>query len=567
MIARSTRTFVATLAALGLATSACGLSIGTDAPVAAPQPVVSVVEPIAPVEPAPTTTAPPATTAPIETTTTTMPVQDAQVAALLTADAGYVDQIATFTDDRALTGSSWVETAADGVRSNISCNPGAFGTVSRTLRELQAFGLSGDPIVPGSIIAGSVVDSGDVRALPLDRAPMVLRSDRASATPVVEVERPDSASLTVGVSELKRDADARLGAGGVDLAGADLEYSRSETHSFEHSALELGLSLRYRSAMVNAGMEASYTQEQQTTKHTVSVRMVQRVITIDAIDDAIEHPGQFFTTDVTGDDVRGLTAQGLITPDRPAMLIDRVTYGRMMVFTMSSTEVESARELEVAIDAARGRVSGDAELSARDREVLSNSNISMIAYGGDQELALSAIRNGDLNRFFGATNTANAEPLTFGLRTLDGALVELSEQADIQQMTCTSQLADPVRYSIQVRDVQGRLRITIGNVERLRVEDDNPLIGKKVDGEGSLSKNSMDGYLVRGENRITIRYTNAGCDNRFTVVLNEEGTGGETLVQHPDPGKCFGEGDLYRYYIIDTNLGEVWQTDRDWNRV
>ncbi len=570
MSARPSRSPIALLLGLGLTAGACGLSIGT--PTEAP----TAVQPIAaPTTAAPATTAPtvPAeapvttTTAPPETTTTTEAVQDPAVAALLAADARYVDQPVAYVDSRSLFSDEWTETASDDTRTVVECNPGAFGTVTRTLRELQAFGLSGDPIVPGTIIAGSVVDSGDVRALPLERAPMTLRSDRASANPVLIVEDPDSGTLTSAVAELKRDADARLGAGGVDLAGADLEYRRTETHSFEHNALELGLSLRYRSPMVNAGMDAAYQQEEQTTRHTISVRMVQRVITIDALSDDVRDPGDYFDIDVTTDDVNRLTAQGVISPDRPPMLVDRVTYGRMMVFTMSSTEVESARELEVAIDAARGRLSGEAELGAEERKVLAESSISMVAYGGDQDLALAAIRTGDLDQFFGATNTANAEPLAFGLRTLDGAVVELGESAEIQELVCTRTPADPVRYSIQVRDVQGRIRITIGNVERLRVDDDNPIIGRKVDGTGRLTKDQMDGFLVAGENRITIRYTNAGCDNRFTVVLNKEGTGGESFVQHPDPGRCFGEGDLYRYYIIDTNLGKVWETDEDWTAV
>lgn len=563
------RSPIALLLGLGLTASACGLSVGTGTPAASPQPALDPT--VAPSTTTSSVTSGPSqlpsttTTAPPETTITTVAVQDPAVATLLAADAEYVDEPVTYTDDRELEAQSWTETDDDGARSTVACEPGVFGTVTRTLRELQAFGLSGDPVVPGSIIAGSVVDDGAVRVIPLERAPMTLRSDRASATPIVDVESPDSGSLTTAVAELKRDADARLGAGGVDLAGADIEYRRTETHSFEHTSLELGLSLRYRSPMVRAGMDAAYAQSEEVTRHTISVRMVQRVITIDALDDRVGDPGDYFAAEVTAAEVSSLSDRGVITPDRPPMLIDRVTYGRMMVFTLSSTEVDSARELEVAIDAARGQLSGEAELTAEQRSTLANSSVSLIAYGGDQDLALGAIRSGDLNRFFGATNTANAEPLSFALRTLDGGVVELGESAEVQQLTCTTRAADPIRYSIQVRDVQGRIKITIGNVERLRVDDENPVIGRKVDGEGRLTKNQMDDFLVVGENRITIRYTNLGCDNRFTVVLNEEGAGGETIVQHPDPGQCFGEGDLFRYYIIDTAVGEVRETDKNWN--
>ena len=56
----------------------------------------------------------------------------------------------------------------------------------------EAFGFSGDDVLPGLVVDGSAVETGDLRVLPLARAPLTLRSSLASANPTVLIEAPDS---------------------------------------------------------------------------------------------------------------------------------------------------------------------------------------------------------------------------------------------------------------------------------------------------------------------------------------------------------------------------------------
>ncbi|MFT7597671.1 MAG: hypothetical protein ACI8TP_000591 [Acidimicrobiales bacterium] len=368
-------------------------------------------------------------------------MQDPAVAATLAAYTTWSDQARHWTDERPLTSEEWHVVDSDVGRQAVACQPSPFQTVVREFDEFPAFGFSGDDVVPGLIVNGTSVKTADLPVVPIERAPLTLRSSLASENPLVLIETPDSGTLAAAVADIKRDAD------------------------------------------------------------------------------------------------------------NPPMVIDRVSYGRVLYFTMTSTEVRSAQELQVAIDAVNRQYSGEGTVDVSHLETISQSDISLIAYGGDQSLTLGAIRSGDINQFFGPANTATAAPLAFALRTLDGAPVTLSESADVNQLTCT-RIPDPFDFKLNVSAVQGKLVVSVNSDPELTVKDENAFL-RKTDGKGSLN---LD--LDPGINKIKLRYTNLGCDNQFKVTFNMIGTGVVHTESHPTPG-CFQEGDVTINLEIDTNDGTV----------
>ena len=286
--------------------------------------------------------------------------------------------------------------------------------------------------------------------------------------------------------------------------------------------------------------------------------MVQRQLTLSMVDDAVANPGQYFDTGVSGAEVDALIASGAIGTENPPMVIDRVAYGRLMYFTMSSTKVRSASELSAAVEAVKGSYEGSATVDATHLQVINESQISMVAYGGDQNLALAAIKTGDLGQFFGPANPTTAAPLAFTFTTLDGGVVALKESADIQALTCTRTPAS-YEFAMKVDTVQGKLVVFVNGTEAKVVKDDNPLIGSKRDGSGTLQGSALNSLLKNGENEIRLRYTNLGCDNRFRVrVFAGPDTSGRLLdtFSHPSPG-CPSEGDMTLTFTIDTSTGSV----------
>ncbi|MDH4279512.1 MAG: thiol-activated cytolysin family protein, partial [Acidimicrobiia bacterium] len=258
-------------------------------------------------DPTLTTTVQPAATAPGSgdgdgsTTTAAPAVQDAAVSQILSGYTTWNDPGLHVPDDRNLQPDQWFDDASPNGREKVPCAPSVLPTVVRELDEFPAFGFSGDDVLPGLIVDGSAATSGNIRALPLARAPFTLRSSLASANPTVVVESPNSGTIAEAVSTLKRDADPRLGS--IDVTQSDIKYDSSETHSFEHSSLEVGVSLRYRNRLASAGLDADYSQERSVERHTITVQMVQRQLTLSMVDDAVSSPGQYFDAGVTGAEI------------------------------------------------------------------------------------------------------------------------------------------------------------------------------------------------------------------------------------------------------------------------
>lgn len=519
-----------------VAASCAGMVSSADLPgggrVAVTNPPATTVPITASTGPGPTATAGAGTPASASPSTGVAPEQDPGVERILAGYTTWTDPGFHSTDDRNLQSDQWVDVSDGNEQEQVSCAPHPLPTATLHTEEFPAVGFSGDRVLPGLVIDGSAVTSGDLRPLPLDRAPFILRSSLASANPTALVDAPDTGTIGEAVATLKRDADPRLGS--IDVTSSDVNYQRTETHSFEQSALEVGVSLRYRSPLVRAGLDVDYSQERSVERHTITVRLVQRQLTLSMVDDAISHPGQYFADTVTTADVERAIGSGAIGAANPPMVIDQVAYGRLMYFTMSSTSVRSATELTAAIDAAKGSYDGQATVDARHQAVLDSSEIEMVAYGGDEDLALAAIRTGDLSQFFGSSNPTTAAPLVFTVRTLDGRPVSLTETADVNALTC-NRSPKAHEFRIEVSDVQGILRVYVDGDNALTVEDDNPVIGRKVDGKGTLGGDRLNRLLTLGDNDVRLEYANVGCDDQFTVRFYR----GSTLVEtygHPNPG-------------------------------
>lgn len=300
--------------------------------------------------------------------------------------------------------------------------------------DFAAFVFDGD-LVPGLVVQGRGVLEGDLRPVPLDRAPLTLAMDLASANPTAVVEIPSSSALTEAVAALKSDADARLT--GIDVVPAQIDFVLEETSSYEESLLQMGISARYDSPTLQAGFSSSFDQREARTEHAVTMRLLQPMFTVRVDRSRIGGPGDYASPAATVDGVERLVADGTIAGDNVPVLIDQVTYGRAVYVTVSSTGVDDSQELRAAVEGAYGGFSGSADVSARHRQVMDSSSIQVKAFGGDQEVALSALRSGGIKDFLQSVNTSNAIPLTFSMRTLDGNLISVADRATVQDIGCT----------------------------------------------------------------------------------------------------------------------------------
>lgn len=321
--------------------------------------------------------------------------------------------------------------------NNVVCSVSGTREISPApFDEFAAFAFSGS-LTPGLLVEGNGVLDGDLRPVPVPRAPLTLQMDLASANPTVAIDNPTSSALTEGVADLKSDADARLT--GIDIVPAQIDFLLEETSSYEEALFQLGVSARYDSPVsgLSAKFSSQFDQQETKAKHSVTMRLLQPMFTIGVDLSEIGSPGQYLRADANAADLERLVGDNKLGADNPPVLIDSITYGRSVYVVVSSTEVDSSKELRVAVNGAYGGFSGSADVAAKNRAIVKAAEVEVNAYGGDQDVATAALKSGEIKDFLQAVNTSNAIPLTFTMRTLDGNMIAVTDQATVQDIGCT----------------------------------------------------------------------------------------------------------------------------------
>jgi hypothetical protein len=461
---RSLRLLAAVLAAALLAT-ACNGSFTTDGGGAQGTTPTS--------NPTPTST-PTSSTVPGDGSTvppTTEPqsvVQDPAIDERLRAFTAWDVPVHESTDDRVIPAKAYQEGG-----DNVTCTVTDTRTLApSTFDDFAAFVFRGEAL-PGLVVQGDAVLQGDLSPVPVRRAPVSLAMNLASANPTIEVDDPTSSSLTAAVAALKSDADARLI--DRDIVPAQIDFSLQESSSYEEAILQMGVSLRYDSPKLRAEFASTYDQQETKAEHTVTMRLLQPMFTISVDRSRIATAGDYLAADAQLGDLDRLVADGLISADNPPLIIDRVTYGRSVYLTISSTEVTSASDLKVAVEGAYGGFSGEGDFNEQHRRIVSNAQFGYEAFGGDQDVALAALKDGDIKGFLREVNTSNAIPLTFGLRTLDGAPVSVTDQATIQDIGCTRTPIPVARtqWAVEAYVGSGWVTMWVNNKEVAKLEWDS----------------------------------------------------------------------------------------------
>lgn len=447
-----------------------------------------------------------------------------EVNVLFDSMVAWEPEVTTAQDTRELRTGSFREGDYD-----YTCAVNESDPLQRRFDEFPAVAFQGS-LLPGLFIDGDRLLDGEIQPIPLERAPMELVISLASENPVVVVENPSTATIQQAVAALQRDADSRLS--GIDVVPADIEYVRKEAYSFEQTSLELGFSLRYETPLASAGLDTAFSSDRSYERHTILVRMVQPMYTVSFVDDHVVQPSQLLSGNVTADQVNAAISAGRLVEDRPAVYIKSITYGRTMLFTMTSTQVESAQELQVAMNAAYGSIGGSGEVSEEHREVIANTEIRMVAVGGDTSAAEAAIRSADPGDFFTGADTANAAPLTFRVATLGGATAAVEDVVTFKQQLCDRSLyVAPVKqssYRFVLSEVQGFATVSLNNSEKLLVESTNryvfPLGLEITQGSGSVTFNPTD--LPNGNQTVTINFgfpSNLCVDSKVNLKVYVDG--------------------------------------------
>ena len=285
----------------------------------------------------------------------------------------------------------------------------------------------------GALIQGRTYLGGlaAMEELPIrQRAPLVISTDLLIPDNSRTVADPTLATVTQAVGEMIS------GAHESDFPdGSVLSWNMRECHELEQSMLNMGMSISYMGASVRADLRL----EESVETHTIMATFRERMFTTSVV--LPQTPAEFFSDEFTQEILNAQIALDRIGPDNLPVYVSNIVWGRIMIFTMTSTYSRS--EMEAAISASYdGIVSG--EVNAEYLDILSSeeTTIKMVAVGGESSHALEAIRTGNLDDYFASEAAlTSAEPLSYTLRNLaDNSVALVSETTTYDIVECSTDI-------------------------------------------------------------------------------------------------------------------------------
>jgi hypothetical protein len=302
-------------------------------------------------------------------------------------------------------------------------------SITETPEKITTFNPGSSVLYLGSLIQGSTYLEGlaMMEELPVrQRSPLTISIDLLFPDNTRTVQDPSLASVTQAVGELISAAhDAH------HVAGSAFDYQKKTCHSLSQGMLKMGLSAKYLGISARADLEFSRTVEQTT----VTAFFLQRMFTASV--ELPQTPGEFFSSEFTQGKLDEQIAMGRIGPDNLPVYVSSIVYGRILVLTMTSTHSEEM--MKAALQASYSRVVDvNVEVSAEHLQVLSESEITIAAVGGEAEHVLSFIRTGNLNEYFAAEAALTAAaPISYTLLNLaDNSVALVSETTEYDVLEC-----------------------------------------------------------------------------------------------------------------------------------
>jgi hypothetical protein len=292
--------------------------------------------------------------------------------------------------------------------------------------EVLNFSIGAEYVLPGLLLQGGPFQRGELAPIPLaagKRAPIDISINLAATeNPTERVTDPSSATIRSAITKLQQRA--KVAAGGN--FAATVAYSKKEVQSMEQLFYALNVDLQYDGPFTDVGFQAAFTDQQTQRKHTVVAELQQDMYTISFAHDEFMRSSDFFTPAFTPADVAGLERDDTVGPDNLPVFVSTVTYGRTIVFTATSTEVESARDIEQALEVSYDSTlggSGSVDEAARmaSKAVLHSLEIKVLALGGNSGDVTGAIQTGEWDKLFANPDILSAVPLRYVVRNLSGS--------------------------------------------------------------------------------------------------------------------------------------------------
>jgi thiol-activated cytolysin len=352
-----------------------------------------------------------------------------------------------------ITGSS--QRTTTGTKSNnTSFNGGitACKTVSYNLRNnfenIAILRPTNGIIYPGAIV---VADKATLSGLPtptgIERAPVSLRLDLPGIGEKgnILVDKPSNTTVKANIDEALEWWNANSYQDGY-VNASNSSYTASTSYSYRQLSMDVGLNVEWANGEVAA--QFNYTSSKSQRVAMMVFKQVFYTITMDPP----SSPGNVFGANVNLADV-----EKTFSSDSPPAYVQAVNYGRIIMFRMITTSSATDIELEATLKYATGLTSASGAIETKYKQILQNSNISVITIGGNASVASRAIEEKTIEGFNSIITGENAVysrdnpgvPISYKLHYLkDNTTAKLGYTTDYQIESCEDNLHPAMDVSL-----------------------------------------------------------------------------------------------------------------------
>ncbi len=242
------------------------------------------------------------------------------------------------------------------------------------------------------------------------------------------IENPSSSEVQSALGDLISTA-VRSGS----RSGSSISYKSTANYSMEQTALALGFDANYLGASLKSSLETNSS----ATRSSFSAVYIEKAFTAKVDLEGRIGASAFFNDKFTVDDARKLVNRGDMDVDNIPTYLASVTYGRMLVFTItanaSENEIKSA--LEASYEAAKSGVSMDIKASSLLRN--SSTTITVASVGGPTEATTELIKSGKIADFFSKTATLDTmRPISYTVNSVrEGRMAAMAKTTEYTATT------------------------------------------------------------------------------------------------------------------------------------
>lgn len=388
----------------------------------------------------------------------------------------------------------------DGVTRPASCTTTEYD-LTKTPEKIVMQNPAAGILYPGALVQGEgyLQGPGGLKELPIrERAPMTIAVELSGAGNTTTVENINYGNYQKAFGQMIKTLSSEL-----KNTTANMFFNKVEVQSEQQAALDLGISVKYLGQSVSGDIKAKKSSREKTMMAVFE----HRAFTVSAV--APKSPADFFTSDFGMKELLKYEKRGALGFKNPPLYVSNVSYGRMLIFTVTSKA--SQEEIDAAIQGSFNRIDlkVKANVKARQEKIMKEASIKIISLGGDANQVESLIRGGNIQDYFSQTSSLETfVPISYVLRNVkDNSIAKVSETTKYSVQECTPEA--PKAWQVKIK-FDGFKAIKTDGIGQLEV------YGKVLFNNHVVWNKNRQNYTAVSKNKV---YDFEKNRNSFVVTL------------------------------------------------